>query len=203
MKKLKLAVLISGSGSNLQALMDACKAPDYPAEVVAVISNKASAFGLERARNAGIPAIHVDHKAYPDRESFDKAVHQEILKHGAELVCLAGFMRLITPWFIEQWPNKMVNIHPSLLPSFKGLHAQEQAWNAGVKWAGCTIHFVIPEMDAGPIIAQSVVPVENDDTVESLTSRIFKTEHQLYPHAVRLIAEGRVTVVDGRVNIAR
>lgn len=199
MKKLKIAVLISGRGSNLQALIDATKQPGFPAEIVLVISNKKEAYGLVRAEKAGIPTTVISHKDYPNREDFDQALHQKITEANAELVCLAGFMRLITQGFIDKWQHKMINIHPSLLPSFKGLHAQQQAIDAGVKLSGCTVHFVTPEMDAGPIILQAAVPVYAEDTAETLEARILKEEHRCYPQALRLIAEGKVKVVDGKV----
>jgi len=196
MKKKKLAVLISGGGSNLQAIIDCCKQPDYPAEIVCVISNKASAYGLERAKNAGIETVVIDHKQYHDRAAFDQAMHERIVAYGAELVCLAGFMRLITPWFIEQWHNRLINIHPSLLPSFKGLHGPRQALEAGVTIAGCTVHFVREAMDDGPIIIQAAVPVLPDDTEESLAARILVEEHRIYPAAIAMIAGGEL-VIDG------
>lgn len=202
MKKLKIAVLVSGRGSNLQALIDATQQPGFPAEIVAVISNKKDAYGLVRAKDAGIPTYTISHKDYPDRVQFDKAMHAKLLEVGAELVCLAGFMRIITEWFVNQWQNRMVNIHPSLLPSFKGLHAQQQAIDAGVKSSGCTVHFVTAEMDSGPIIIQASVPVYADDTAEKLEARILIEEHRCYPQAVRWIAEGKVKVEGGRVHIA-
>lgn len=194
MKRIKLAVLISGSGSNLQAIIDACGQEDYPAEICCVISNKADAYGLERAKAATIPHVTIRHNDFADRESFDQAMDAIIREHEAELVCLAGFMRLITPWFIDKWHNKLVNIHPSLLPSFKGLHAQEQALNSGVTIAGCTVHFVRQEMDSGPIIIQAAVPVLTRDTTDSLTMRILTQEHLIYPAAIRMIAEGELTI---------
>lgn len=202
MKKLKVAVLISGRGSNLQALIDAVKQPDFPAEIVAVISNKADAYGLVRAKEAGIATYAISHKEYPTRELFDAALHQQLLAVGAELVCLAGFMRIITEDFVNSWQNRMINIHPSLLPSFKGLHAQQQAIDAGVRLSGCTVHFVTPEMDAGPIILQAIVPVHANDTVEALEARILPMEHKAYPLAVRWIAEGRISVKEGKTLIS-
>ncbi len=199
MAKLPIAVLISGNGSNLQALIDACKEESFPARIVMVLSNKATAYGLIRAESAGIPTHTLSHKDFPDRESFDRAMSLVIEESGAELVCMAGFMRLLTPWFVERWHNRLVNIHPSLLPSFKGLHAQQQALEAGVKIAGCTVHFVRPEMDSGPIITQGSVAVLADDTAESLTNRILTVEHQCYPEAVRLIASGQIEVVGEEV----
>lgn len=191
--KLPVAVLISGNGSNLQALIDACSVESFPARIIAVLSNKENAYGLERARIAGIPTHVLSHKTFPDRESFDRAMDAVISETGAKLICMAGFMRLLTPWFVEKWHNRLINIHPSLLPSFKGLHAQQQALDAGVTVAGCTVHYVRPEMDSGPIIIQGTVAVEPNDTAESLTNRILTVEHQCYPKAVRMIAEKDVT----------
>ena len=190
MTKLKLGVLISGRGSNLQALIDACASAAYPAEIVLVISNRPNAQGLERARSADIPTQVIEHTAYSDRESFDRDVDTALRAAGVELVCLAGFMRLLSAWLVEQWPDHIVNIHPSLLPAFKGTDSHAQALAAGV------------EVDAGPIIAQAKVPVLPDDDEDSLAERVLTAEHQCYPHAVRLIAENRVTVADGRVVIA-
>lgn len=199
MKKLKIAVLISGRGSNLQALIDATSQHDFPAEIVAVISNKPNAYGIVRAQSANIQTYIIENKDFPDRIRFDEALHKKLEEIGAELVCLAGFMRLITEDFVQKWHNRMINIHPSLLPSFKGLHAQQQALNAGVKLSGCTVHFVTPEMDAGPIIIQAAVPIKSDDTEDTLAERILKEEHRCYPLAVRWIAEGKVRVENGRV----
>lgn len=201
MQKLPVAVLISGRGSNLQALIDAAAQPGFPAKIVAVISNKKEAYGLTRAQNAGIPTYVLNHKDYPGREHFDEALHMKLLETGAELVCLAGFMRLITEKFVDSWQNRLINIHPSLLPSFKGLHAQQQALDTGVKLSGCTVHFVTKEMDAGPIITQEVVPVLEGDTAEALEARILEAEHRCYPQALRWIAEGRVRVENGKVRI--
>ena len=191
---MKLAVLISGRGSNLQALIDACSDEAFPAEIALVLSNKADAFGLERAAKAGIPTLALNHKNYADRETFDAAMSEAIEESGAELVCLAGYMRLLSDDFVRTWRDKLINIHPSLLPAFKGLHVHEQALEAGVRFSGCTVHFVRPAMDEGPIIAQAVVPVLGDDTPDALAARILEQEHVLYPLAVRLIAEGRVRV---------
>ena len=173
----KVAVLISGRGSNMQSLVRACADPDYPAEIVLVLSNRADAAGLDFAREAGIPTAVISHRDFPDRAAFDAAMEEEILQHGAELICLAGFMRLLDSRIIEAWQDRMINIHPSLLPSFKGLDTHERALEAGVKLAGCTVHFVRPEMDTGPIIAQAAVPVLPDDTPDSLAARILEQEH--------------------------
>jgi phosphoribosylglycinamide formyltransferase-1 len=199
MTKLQLGVLISGRGSNLQALIDACTETDYPAEIVIVISNRADAKGLDRARAADIPTRVIEHTAYGDRESFDRDVDAALQTAGAQLICLAGFMRILSAWFVGQWPDRVVNIHPSLLPAFKGTESHAQALAAGVKISGCTVHFVSPEMDAGPIILQAAVPVLADDDEDSLAARVLTAEHQCYPRAVRLIAENRVIVEDGRV----
>lgn len=202
-KRLKLAVLVSGSGSNLQAIIDACKTASFPAEIVLVFSNQPEARGLDRARNAGIEAKSLAHKGYPGgREAYDHAVSELIAQSGAELVVLAGYLRLVSESFVKRWEGRLINIHPSLLPSFKGLHAHEQTIAAGVKYSGCTVHFVVPEMDAGPIIAQAVVPVLADDDAQSLGQRILRQEHQIYPQVIRAIAENRVSVGDdGRVTV--
>ena len=202
MSKLKIAVLISGRGTNLQALLDACKEnASYPVEIMAVISNKPDAYGLQRAQEAGVPTFIVNHKEYDGRDAFDAALHDAIITSGAEFVCLAGFMRLITPEFVEKWYGKMVNIHPSLLPAFKGLRPHEQAINAGVKLTGCTVHYVSAEMDSGPIIVQAAVPVYAEDTVAELEVRTLAVEHRCYPLALRLIAEDKIRLVDGRVEV--
>lgn len=185
---LKVGVLISGRGSNLQALIDACATPDFPAKIVGVISNKADAYGLERAKKANIPTTVIPHKNYASREEFDRAVHAQLIKMGTEFVCLAGFMRLISPWFVAQWPQRMINIHPSLLPAFKGAHSHRDALAAGAKTHGCTVHYVTDEMDAGPIILQASVPVLAGDTEETLAARVLEQEHILYPAALKKIA---------------
>jgi phosphoribosylglycinamide formyltransferase 1 len=198
---LKLGVLISGRGSNLQSLIEACAAPGFPAKIAAVISNRPEAAGLARAKAAGIPAVAVDHTRFAGREAFEREMDKALREAGAELVCSAGFMRVLTPWFVEAWWDRQLNIHPSLLPAFRGLHVHEQALAAGVRISGCTVHFVRPEMDAGPILAQAAVPVLEGDTPEMLATRVLQAEHKLYPLAVRLIGEGRVKVVDERVVI--
>jgi len=200
--KTPVAVLISGSGTNLQALLDAASDPAYPATIALVISNRADAYGLVRAANANVPVLTIDHRAYADRPSFDAALDAALRAGGIELVCLAGFMRLLTPEFVDGWASRMLNIHPSLLPSFKGLHVQARAIAAGVRFSGCTVHFVTPEMDEGPIIAQAVVPIHEDDTAETLAARIQIQEHRAYPLALKLVAEGRVKIADGRTRIA-
>lgn len=198
MARLKLGVLISGRGSNLQALIDAASDPAFPAEVALVLSNKPDAYGLERARMAGIPTAVVRHKDHPDKPAFEQAMTAELEGAGVQLVCLAGFMRLLSPWFVERWHDRLINIHPSLLPSFKGLDTHRRALDAGVRFHGCTVHYVRPEMDEGPIIAQAAVPVLTTDTEEVLAERVLAQEHRLYPLAVRLIAEGRVRVDGAR-----
>jgi phosphoribosylglycinamide formyltransferase 1 len=195
---MRLGVLISGRGSNLQALIEACANPAYPAEIALVISNRADANGLARAAAARIPAVTVPHHT---RGDFAAAVDGQLRAARADLVCLAGFMRLLDIGFVEAWRDRMVNIHPSLLPAFPGLHAPRQALVAGVRFAGCTVHFVRPEVDTGPIVAQAVVAVHPEDDEERLSARILAAEHRLYPLAVRLIAEGRARIIDGKVAI--
>ncbi len=202
MARLKTGVLISGSGTNLQALLDAQRDPAYPAEVVLVVSNKADAYGLERARRAGVATRIVDHRTFADRTAFDTELHAALTAAGCEFVCLAGFMRILTPGFVEKWRGRMINIHPSLLPSFRGLDAQGQAIAAGVRLAGATVHYVVPEMDAGPIVVQGAVPVLPDDDADSLARRILTVEHRIYPLALRLIGEGRVKIEGERAIIA-
>lgn len=199
---MKIAVLISGRGSNLQALIDAANQPGWPAEIVLVISNVAGAQGLERAKAAGIPTTVINHKDFEDRETFDASMTEAIEKsaagNGAELVCLAGFMRLLSTHFIDHWRDRLINIHPSLLPSFKGLEVHQRVLDAGEEFSGCTVHFVRPEMDTGPILLQTKVPVQPGDAADTLAARVLEQEHVIYPEAVRLIAEGRVKV-DGEL----
>jgi phosphoribosylglycinamide formyltransferase-1 len=195
---MRLGVLISGRGSNLQALIAACAGPAYPAEIPIVISDRADAAGLVRAAAAGIPTVVV---AHPSRGAFAAAVDARLREAQVDLVCLAGFMRLLDHGFVEEWRDRMVNIHPSLLPAFPGLHAQRQALVAGVRFAGCTVHFVRPEVDTGPIIAQAVVPVCPGDDEQRLAARILAAEHRLYPFSVRLVAEGRTRISGGTVEI--
>jgi phosphoribosylglycinamide formyltransferase 1 len=185
---LKLGVLVSGRGSNLQALINACAAPDFPAHIVLVISNKADAQGLEHARMAGIVTQVISHNDYISREDFDARITEALLAANVELVCLAGFMRILSAQFVQAWHGRLINMHPSLLPRFKGLHTHERAIEAGCKTHGCTVHFVETELDAGPIILQSVVDVKQDDTPDTLGARVLEQEHQLYPKAVRHIA---------------
>jgi phosphoribosylglycinamide formyltransferase 1 len=195
----KLGVLVSGSGSNLQALLDACAQPGFPAEVALVVSNVPTAFALERAKKAGVPAVVLEHKAFGSRADFEKALVEKLVSAGVEWVCLAGFMRLLGVDFLGRFAGKVLNIHPSLLPAFPGLHAQRQALERGVKVAGCTVHFVDPGMDTGPIIAQAVVPVLPGDDEAALTARILKEEHRLYPLVVKLVSTGAVRLEGGRV----
>ncbi|KEO57944.1 phosphoribosylglycinamide formyltransferase [Thalassospira permensis] len=201
---LKLAVLVSGGGSNLQAIIDACKTPDYPAEIVLVFSNQLDAGGLERARRAGIRAEAISHKGFEGgREAYDSTVSNLIEESGADLVVLAGYLRLVSESFVTRWEGRLINIHPSLLPSFKGLHVHQAALDAGVKYSGCTVHYVVPEVDSGPIIAQAVVPVLPGDDAGTLAQRILKQEHRIYPQVIRWIAEGRVSVDEaGIVTVA-
>jgi phosphoribosylglycinamide formyltransferase-1 len=190
--KRKVGVLISGRGSNLKSLIEACADANYPAEIVTVVSNVAGAGGLTHASNAGIPTKVIPHKAFSSRETFDAAIDAALRDAGVEIVCEAGFMRIHSEGFVRKWQGRIINIHPSLLPSFKGTHVHEQALAAGVKMSGCTVHFVAAEVDSGPIIAQSVVPVLEGDTPETLAARVLKEEHKLYPLALRLVVEGGV-----------
>jgi len=188
-KKTKVAILISGRGSNMQALVKACEGKDFPAEVVLVFSNKSSAAGLEFAREKKIATAVFDHKNFSSREEFDRKMSAEIEKSGAEVVCLAGFMRLLSPWFVNCWFDKLINIHPSLLPEFKGADAVGDALKAGAKKSGCTVHFVREEMDCGPIILQAAVPIFPNDDKEILAARILAEEHKIYPQALKILCE--------------
>lgn len=202
MTKLRLGVLASGTGSNLQSILDACAQGRIPAQVAVVISNVPSAKALDRAREAGVRAIPLPHQLSPSREAYDEQLVSVLREHGVELVCLAGFMRLITPVLLRAFENKILNIHPALLPSFPGLHAVRQALKAGVKISGCTVHVVDEGTDTGPIVVQAAVPVLEGDDEESLAARILVQEHRCYPWAIRLWAEGRVTIEGRRVRIA-
>jgi phosphoribosylglycinamide formyltransferase-1 len=197
----RLGVLVSGSGSNLQALLDACAQESFPAEVACVVSNVPTAFALERARKAGVPAVVVDHKAHASKADFEKALLEALSSAGVEWVCLAGFMRLLSADFLAPYAGRVLNIHPSLLPSFPGLHAQRQALERGVKVAGCTVHFVDAGTDTGPIIAQAAVPVLPDDDEQSLSARILTEEHRLYPLAVQLAVTGKVEMDATRTRV--
>ena len=199
MARMRTAVLVSGRGSNMAALLDAAADPAFPAEIVLVLSNRPGAGALARAQAAGVPTTVVDHRAYADRAAFEAAMQAELERSGIELVCLAGFMRVLTPWFIGRWPDRLVNIHPSLLPSYRGLHTHERALADGVRIHGCTVHLVVPELDAGPIIAQAAVPVRTADTPDTLAARVLAAEHQLYPRALSWLASGRVRHEAGRL----
>jgi phosphoribosylglycinamide formyltransferase-1 len=197
----KIAILISGRGSNMQALIEACAAPGFPAEIAVVLSNVPAAAGLDHARAAGLVTLAIDHRG-KTREAFEAEIDAALRGLGVELICLAGFMRLLTPGFVEVWRDRILNIHPSLLPAYKGLHVHQRMIADGVRIAGCTVHIVRPEMDAGPIIAQAAVPVAGDDTPESLAARILAVEHKAYPLALRLLAGGRARVEGDRVVLA-
>ncbi len=202
MKK-RVAILISGRGSNMMALVEAARDPDYPAEVALVVSNRPDAPGLQRAQSAGIKALAIDHKAYATREAFDAAVEAALMQAGIDLVCHAGFMRIQSDAFATRWLGRQLNVHPSLLPSFKGLQPHKQALDAGVRISGCTVHFVTPELDAGPIIAQAAVAVLAGDTPDTLAERILVAEHRLYPLALLLVASGEARLEAGRVLLER
>ncbi|HWM31180.1 MAG TPA: phosphoribosylglycinamide formyltransferase [Methyloceanibacter sp.] len=199
MTRKRVGVLISGRGSNLQALIEATQAPDYPAEIVLVISNVPGAQGLARAEAAGIPTRTINHKDFASREAFDAALTAALEDAGVELLCNAGFMRLHGEGFVRHWWNRHLNIHPSLLPAFKGLRTHARVLEEGAQLTGCTVHFVRPELDSGPIVAQAEVPVLDGDTPESLAARVLAAEHRLYPHALRLVASGAVRVEDEAV----
>jgi phosphoribosylglycinamide formyltransferase-1 len=196
-----IAVLISGSGSNLQAIIDASEKGEIPCTVGIVISNKADAYGLVRAKKHGIPTEVVDHRAFPGREEFDAKLVEILRGSGAELVCLAGFMRVLTPVFVRAFPNRILNIHPALLPSFPGTHGPRQALSYGVRFSGCTVHFLDEGVDTGPIIVQAVVPVYDDDTEETLAARILVQEHRIYPMAIRLFFAGKLNLEGRRVMV--
>jgi phosphoribosylglycinamide formyltransferase 1 len=198
MARKRVAVLISGRGSNMVALIEAAKAADYPAEIVLVVSNRPDAAGIAHARNAGIATTIIDHTDYgKNREAFERALQAVLEGSGIEIVCLAGFMRLLTPWFIEHWEGRMLNIHPALLPNFKGLHTHEQAIAAGAETHGATVHFVTADMDSGPIVCQASVPVVEGDTAETLAARVLTAEHKIYPLALKWLAEGRLQKNEG------
>ncbi len=199
MKRKRVAVLISGRGSNMTALIAAAKDNSYPAEIALVLSNRPDAGGLATARTEGIATEVVDHTRFgKDRAAFERAMQSVLETHRVDFVCLAGFMRLLSSTFIAQWQNRLLNIHPALLPAFKGLDTHKRALDAGAKVHGATVHFVVPEMDAGPIIMQGAVAVRAGDTEQSLAARVLAVEHRIYPEALRLVAENRVNVVDGR-----
>jgi len=201
MARRKVGVLVSGRGSNLQALIDATRDPAYPAEIVLVISNLPDVFALERAETAGIATLVIPHKQFPSREAFDAEMDRALRDAGVEIVCLAGFMRLLSAGFAEGWRGRMINIHPALLPSFKGLDTHARALAAGVKLHGCTVHLVTPDLDAGPILVQAAVPVLAADDEASLAARVLEQEHRIYPLALKLLAEGRVRLDGDRALI--
>ena len=194
----RTAILISGRGSNMRSLIAAASDPAFPAEIVLVISNVESAEGLQHAAAAGIATKIIPHKPFSSREAFDAAVDAVLNETGIEIVCLAGFMRILSDRFARKWEGRLLNIHPSLLPAYKGVHVHERVIAAGEKMSGCTVHFVVPELDAGPIVAQASVPVEPGDTPDTLAARVLLEEHELYPQALKLIAEGKARLEDGR-----
>ena len=197
--RIRTAVLISGRGSNMNALIAAARDPDYPAEIALVLSNRPEATGLATARASGVAVAAVDHKIYAGREEFERAMQAMLEIHRIDLVCMAGFMRLVTPWFIGQWQRRMINIHPALLPAYRGLDTHARALADGVKIHGCTVHFVVPAMDEGPILAQAAVPVLDSDTAESLARRVLAQEHRLYPDALARVARGGLVIQGNRV----
>jgi phosphoribosylglycinamide formyltransferase-1 len=197
----RTAILISGRGSNMAALIAAARVPDFPAEIALVLSNKPDAPGLALAKNAGIAVAAVDHKIYAGRDEFEASLQAMLDIHRIELICLAGFMRVLSAPFVARWRGRILNIHPSLLPAFRGLDTHRRALEAGVKIHGCTVHFVEPELDAGPIIAQGAVPVCEEDTAETLAERVLEKEHQLYTQALALVAAGQVRIEDGRTRL--
>jgi phosphoribosylglycinamide formyltransferase 1 len=199
MIKKRVAVLISGRGSNMAALIAAAQAEDFPAEIALVLSNRPESEGLAAAREAGLATAVVDHARFgKDRDAFERALQAELEAHRIDIVCLAGFMRLLTPWLVARWQGRMLNIHPALLPAFKGLDTHARALAAGVKIHGASVHFVVPEMDSGPVIAQGALSVHDDDMADTLAARVLALEHRIYPTALRLVAEGRAHIVDGR-----
>ena len=200
-KSVSIAVLISGGGTNLQAIIDTIEAKKLDAKIELVLSNRADAYGLVRARHHGVPTEILDHKSYANREAYDQAVVDLLHGRGVELVVLAGFMRLLSPVLVKAYSNRIMNIHPALLPSFPGLHVQKKAVDHGVRFAGCTVHFVNEECDEGPIIIQATVPVLPDDSEETLSARILAQEHRIYPRAIQLYAEGRLHVVGRKVMV--
>ncbi|MBC3884411.1 phosphoribosylglycinamide formyltransferase [Undibacterium griseum] len=198
----KIVILISGRGSNMQAIVEACQAEQWPAQIAAIISNKADASGLVYAANRGIPTAVVPSKEYTERSAFDQALLEQIDQYSPDLVVLAGFMRILTPGFVAHYAGRMLNIHPSLLPSFVGLATHRQALEAGVKVHGATVHFVTAELDHGPIVAQAVVPVFSGDTEDSLAHRVLEQEHRLYPQAVRQFVENKISIIGNTVHIS-
>jgi phosphoribosylglycinamide formyltransferase-1 len=198
MTKKRVAVLISGRGSNMTALIEAAKDPSYPAEIALVLSNRADAAGLARAKAEGIATAVVDHAAFgKDREAFERALQAQLEQHRIDLVCLAGFMRLLTPWLVGRWEGRLINIHPALLPAFKGLDTHARALKAGATHHGATVHFVVPEMDSGPIILQDSLRVRDNDDADTLAARVLELEHRIYPLALARVARGEVKIGDG------
>jgi len=197
--RLRTAILISGRGSNMDALIAAATDPGFPADVALVLSNRPDAPGLAKAKAAGVATAAVDHKIYAGREEFERSLQMVLDTYRIEFICLAGFMRMFTPWFVGRWRGRMLNIHPALLPAYRGLDTHERALADGVKIHGCTVHFVVPEMDEGPIVAQAAVPVLDDDTPQTLAARVLAQEHIIYPMALRLVASGVVRVDGNRV----
>jgi len=201
-EKKRVGVLVSGGGTNLQAIINACERKEIPAEVVVVISNKKDAYALERARRHNIPALFISHKAFSSREEFERALIEELDKRRVDLVCLAGFMRVLSPYFVNHYRGRIMNIHPALLPAFKGLYGEkvhEAVLASGAKFSGCSVHFVTEDVDGGPIILQRIVEVKDDDTVESLAERVLKEEHLAYKEAIKLFCEGKLAIVGNRV----
>ncbi len=196
---MRTAILISGRGSNMETLLKASASPDYPVEMALVLSNNPEAKGLTTASQAGIKAVALDHRDYADRDSFESALTARLLEAGIEMICLAGFMRLLNPAFVTKWHNRLINIHPSLLPAYKGLDTYARAIDAGETYAGCSVHYVRPEMDAGPIILQAAVHILDGDTPEGLASRVLAEEHRIYPEALKMVALGKVDVRNEKV----
>lgn len=196
--KTRVAIFISGRGSNMQALAKAASRSDFPAEIALVFSNDPQAAGLRWAEEAGLEALAISHRGFSTRDAFDAAIDRELQARRVDLICLAGFLRLLSAWFVERWSGRMINVHPSLLPAFRGLDTHARALDAGVKLHGCTVHYVVPELDAGPIIAQAAVAVRPGDTPERLAARVLREEHALYPRVLECVASGRITLRAGR-----
>ena len=204
MPKKRISALVSGNGTNLQAIIDSIERKEIDAEIAVVVSNIKDAFALERAKKHNIPAVFINHKDFPNREAFEKALIEELDKRNVDLICLAGFLRVLTPFFVRHYPNRIMNIHPALLPAFKGLyghHVHEAVLKSGAKFSGCSVHFVTEDVDGGPIIVQRVVPVKDDDTADSLAARILVEEHKAFSEAISLFAEDRLKVEGNRVKI--
>lgn len=205
MAKKRIGVLVSGNGTNLQAIIDSTERKELDAEIVVVISNIKDAYALERAKNHNIPAVVINHKDFPNREAFEKALIEELDKRKADLVCLAGFMRVLTPFFVNHYKNRIMNIHPALLPAFKGLyghHVHEAVLKSGAKFSGCSVHFVTEDVDGGPILVQRMVPVKDNDTPDTLAERILVEEHKAYSAAIKLFIENRIKIENNRLRIS-